>query len=163
LEQIHKSLSEFLNSKREAFPRFYFLANEELLQILSNSKDIKSVQKYMIKCFEGISSLVFDGDMNIEAMKSPEGELVKFGNVIQTTKMEENEETNEIVEIVRNVEDWLNDVEKEMISTLQRLTLRCLEDVHKTHRTNWISAWPSQVILSVNNTTWTSMTELAIQ
>ena len=69
-----KSLNEFLNSKRVVFPRFYFLANEELLAILSNSRDVKSVQKYMIKCFEGINSLQFDYDLKITGMASPEGE-----------------------------------------------------------------------------------------
>ena len=69
-----KSLNEWLNSKREVFPRFYFLANDELLQILSNAVDVKSVNKYMVKCFEGINSLIFDEELKITGMISPEGE-----------------------------------------------------------------------------------------
>ncbi|KAL2098860.1 hypothetical protein ACEWY4_005340 [Coilia grayii] len=44
LERIQKCLEEYLESKRNIFPRFYFLSNEELINVLTQSRNPSVIQ-----------------------------------------------------------------------------------------------------------------------
>lgn len=51
LEKCQKSLNDYLDSKRNAFPRFFFISDDELLSILGSSEPT-CVQEHMIKVME---------------------------------------------------------------------------------------------------------------
>ena len=68
------------------FFRFYFLSNDELLEILSKTKEPERIQPHLRKCFDGISRLLFNANHEIEAMISNENEIVKFRETIVPAK-----------------------------------------------------------------------------
>lgn len=61
LEICEKALAEYMESKRRAFPRFYFVSSADLLDILSNGNNPIKVMQHMNKCFQvrHISSWLF--------------------------------------------------------------------------------------------------------
>lgn len=75
LERVQKSLDNYLESKRQQFPRFYFLSSDDLLEILGQARDPQNVQPHLKKCFEGAHKqhLQFNG-----TCQSREGSVVQL-------------------------------------------------------------------------------------
>ena len=56
LEKVLRELDDYLETKRAYFPRFYFVASQELVGVLA-SRDVQAVQVVLAKLFEGIASV----------------------------------------------------------------------------------------------------------
>ena len=115
LELIQKGLNEYLDTKRLCFPRFYFLSNDELLEILSQTKNPMAVQPHLAKCFEGIAKLEFNELQVIVAMLSPEGERVAFFDEVDPNEGDKK----------GNVELWLVDVEVSALGWARQCCRHC--------------------------------------
>ncbi|OCT85694.1 dynein heavy chain 1, axonemal [Xenopus laevis] len=148
LELVQKGLSEYLETKRAAFPRFYFLSDDELLEILSQTKDPTAVQPHLRKCFENVARLLFQPDLQITHMYSAEGEEVKLCRAIYPTG---------------NVEDWLMEVEKVMKASVREYIERSIKAYPETPRTEWVLNWPGQVTIAGCQTFWTKDVSEALE
>ena len=77
-ETIIKSLNQNLEEKRMFFTRFFFLTNDELIEIINASSNLLRVEPHLIKCFEGIRKLKYTPNNYIVGMVSSEHEVVNF-------------------------------------------------------------------------------------
>uniref|UniRef100_A0A3P9PK94 Dynein axonemal heavy chain 2 n=1 Tax=Poecilia reticulata TaxID=8081 RepID=A0A3P9PK94_POERE len=145
LEEILRALDMYLETKRQIFPRFYFLSNDDVLEILGQSQNPEAMQPHMKKCFDNIKSLRLDKTAKVtraDGMFSADGEFILFNKPQQLDKP---------------VEIWLCDIERLMQGTLKAHLNDCLLDMKKITgtREKWVKDWPGQVI-TASQIKWTS-------
>jgi dynein heavy chain 2 len=125
LDMCQKALAAFLEEKRSMLPRFYFIGDDDLLEILGQAKNPEVIQAHLKKLFAGIHSVVFaEGNASITAMKSIAGEVVPL---------------QEPVAVSEAVEAWLADLAAGMVSSLQGMLVKCLDEKD-------YEAFPSQIL-----------------
>lgn len=153
---ISQALGDYLEKQRTNFPRFYFIGDEDLLEIIG-SNSIQKLQMHVKKMFSGIASLVVDQDgVTVTGMASAEGtynpmssadhllgEVVPFQHPINTSR-------------AGRADVWLSDLIHEMRSNLSYLTVKAYHALKEiTDRTSldmtdylkWIDEYPGKQIL----------------
>jgi dynein heavy chain len=141
LEFVQKNLNDYLETKRACFARFYFLSNDELIEILSQTKEPTAVQPHLKKCFEAIAQLEFQKDKEMTAMYSGEKECVQFTAGVYP----EGE-----------VEFWLGDIEKMMqLSVKTEMKKAILAYKGGEARKQWTLDWPGMCVLQASQVYWT--------
>ncbi|KAF4726241.1 hypothetical protein FOZ62_001950 [Perkinsus olseni] len=131
IEACEKSLNDYLEQKKKAFPRFYFVANQALLDILSNGNRPLKVAEYLGDCFDGVKSLNFE--------KDPVNGRIGTGII---SKDKEYVPFYEDVVLEGAVETYLTNLESHI-----RCTLRDILDNARATAENWEVDKPREIWL----------------
>jgi dynein heavy chain len=150
LDLIGKGLNDYLERKRKCFPRFFFLSNSELLEILSETKDPRRIQQHLKKCFEGIASLDFDEELQVTKMLSATDEVIPLVECISTVKAR------------GQVDLWLCELEIQMRESLKREIQLSLTSYNMSKIQELTQNHPAQALMCSNYVTWTKKVQNSI-
>ncbi|XP_037666336.1 dynein heavy chain 17, axonemal [Choloepus didactylus] len=152
LAVCEKALAEYLETKRLAFPRFYFVSSADLLDILSNGNDPVEVGRHLSKLFDSLCKLKFRLD--------PQGKPLKVG-LGMYSKEDEYVDFDEECDLSGQVEVWLNRVLDRMCATLRHEIPEAVVSYEEKPREQWIFDYPAQIALTCTQIWWTTEVGLA--
>jgi len=139
-----------MDSKRRAFPRFYFVSPADLLDILSNGNAPPKVMTHMPKIFQAIETLFLkeDGDRPIATgMETCVGkETVTFPKPLK---------------LVGKVENYLMDVIDKMKESLNLIAAKSVVNQNTMPKSEWLRQDPAQITLLINMANWSRNVEAA--
>ncbi|KAI0762764.1 dynein heavy chain protein 1 [Fomes fomentarius] len=161
LNKIQKALGEYLERERASFPRFYFVGDEDLLEIIGNSKEILRIMKHLKKMFAGISTIMLDDELTqIQGMASREGEEVQFKDPI-------------LLKDYPKINDWLSKLEAEMRVSLAQLLCDAVAELQSFYGSvsplpldqfmEWLEKYPAQLVTLAIQVAWTASVESALE
>ena len=135
LEKCQKALNNFLEDKRNTFARLYFIGDEDLLELLANSKDKYTIKNSLNKLYQGITQLDINENNEIIEMIAGNGEKVKLLDKVL---------------LQDDLEKWLIELTNEMNKTLSHLFRSSLNEyAKKAIDFNYIDLYPCQICLLI--------------
>ncbi|KPJ08753.1 Dynein heavy chain 8, axonemal [Papilio machaon] len=151
LEACQKSLTGYLETKRLIFPRFFFVSDPVLLEILGQASDPHSIQVHLPSIFDAIYTVDFDDKERIVAMNSSNGEKIKLERAVVC---------------LGGVEIWLNTLLDTMKDTVRNIIANISQTMSGDPEFEFlVGFWnfPGQASLLGMQILWTSDAEYALK
>lgn len=150
---IQKALGEYLEAQRQIFPRFYFVNNDDLVEIIGNSNEPGKIMVHLGKMFAAVAGLQTNlGDNTEVSNLLATGMLSKEGECVSLIKP---------VSLATGVKEWLGDLHGQMSSTLAHLIDLGLADLLALSGDllPWINKYPAQICILVIQIAFTRAAE----
>ena len=159
LEQCQRSLHHYLAHQRKKFPRFYFVANDALVHVLSNVTEPRAIVAECCECFNNtFSSIEFD---ELAFKQKGTNAILSIASATETLAFGEPF----VIGADEPVHEWLARFEECITATLkQQMTdaFKAGAELSDKQRFDWIFDFAAQIVLTTVETSWTEETELAL-
>ena len=140
-----------MDSKRTAFPRFYFVSPADLLDILSNGNNPGKIMIHMPKIFQAIETL---------ELKEEGARPVATG--MHSSVGKEFVPFSEDLKLLGKVEIYLQDVIDCMRKTLNQVAAQSLVKFGQNDKETWLRMDPAQATLLINIVSWVNNVESSL-
>jgi dynein heavy chain len=154
LTVCEKALYDFMGTKRAAFPRFHFVSQNDLLDILSNGNNPSKVMVHMPKIFQAIDTLELK-DQGAGARPSAKG--------MHTSVGKEYVDFSKELALEKKVENYLQDVIDMMRRSLKDIAADSRIRFGQKEKSKWLADDPAQVTLLINMVNWVVNVETAFE
>ncbi|CAH6719016.1 dynein heavy chain, cytoplasmic [[Candida] jaroonii] len=120
--KLRRSLAEFLDKQREQFARFYFIGNDDLLELIGSGNDFIKINFHINKLFYGVSNVGYDTDRSsIVFIESNDGEKVHLETPVSLIKFP-------------NLLEWLKQLDLEIKLTLSSLIKTNIQPIRQFYQ-----------------------------